>query len=351
MYPFMLAIRKAEKLTEGLTVCDKRKLCTMVLRRRRPQPRSPDRPTTPRRAAVVRHFSSNRAAKNNKTGEDEWNDAWETAWLPDDLSGKSSRAPWESDVNFSLSSTAENPQTTPSAPPEEIDAETQAFVEDMNDNWDHRKGKSVKSNVEKNAGSLESSSSSSSSSSLYSLENIKRDYRLTKQKIHAGLWVKEIEKFEESKLGNSISGSDDIEKLLDSASEIYLILRNNDFWRTQKFPALSSKNKPDGWETISKTPNGNVWDMSQREEDILVQEFERRIAFNKFQIASFIKTHIFSRRRPIDGWKYMIEVIGPNAKKGKGSVSRLPAVSDEATQPFREEKTTFPSPYSSSKGR
>ncbi|KAL0421126.1 UNVERIFIED_CONTAM: hypothetical protein Slati_3135500 [Sesamum latifolium] len=141
-------------------------------------------PTTTSAAAVVRHYSSNRAAKNNKTGEDEWNDAWETAWLPDDLSGKSSRAPWEADVTFSLPSTAENPQTRPSASPEGIDAETQAFVEDMNDNWDQRKGKSVKRNAEKNVGSLESSSSSSSS--LYSLENIKRDYRLTKQKIHAG---------------------------------------------------------------------------------------------------------------------------------------------------------------------
>ena len=57
------------------------------------------------------------------------------------------------------------------------------------------------------------------------------------------------------------------------------------------------------------------------------------------QIASFIKTHIFSRRRPIDGWKYMIEVIGPNARKGKGSVSRLPSLADPATQPFTEERT------------
>ncbi|KAH0764475.1 hypothetical protein KY285_000346 [Solanum tuberosum] len=44
------------------------------------------------------------------------------------------------------------------------------------------------------------------------------------------------------------------------------------------------KNKPDGWETTSKTQDGNIWEMSQREEDILVQEFERRIAFNKFQV-------------------------------------------------------------------
>ncbi|GJZ82797.1 hypothetical protein Tco_0647970 [Tanacetum coccineum] len=69
--------------------------------------------------------------------------------------------------------------------------------------------------------------------------------------------------------------------------------------------------------------------MSQREEDSLVHEYERRIAFSKFQIAScFIKQHIFSRRRPIDGWKYMIEELGPNAKR---SVSRLPSLADPAT--------------------
>ncbi|KAK6159976.1 hypothetical protein DH2020_003357 [Rehmannia glutinosa] len=307
-------------------------------------------PTTAAAAATtaVRPFSTNRTTKSNKTGEDEWNDAWETAWLPDDLSGKSPRAPWESDVNFSLPTTAENPQTTLSSPPEAIDPETQAFVEDMNDNWDQRKGKSVKKDADRNVGQSESSSSSSSSSALYSLENIKRDYRLTKQKVHAGLWVKEIEKLEEAKLGNSISGGDDIEKLLDSASEIF-DSANNDLGDPKT--GSEFKNKPDGWETISKAADGNIWDMSQREEDILVQEFERRIAFNKFQIASFIKTHIFSRRRPIDGWKYMIEEIGPNAKKGKGSVSRLPSVSDESTQPFKEEKASFASTYSSSKGR
>ncbi|WMV07698.1 hypothetical protein MTR67_001083 [Solanum verrucosum] len=137
------------------------------------------------------------------------------------------------------------------------------------------------------------------------------------------------------------------------------------------------KSKPDGWETTSKTQDGNIWEMSQREEDILVQEFERRIAFNKFQplylyevvvrsaytlpspdptcgiplIASFIKTHIFSRRRPIDGWKYMIEEIGPNARKGKGSVSRLPSIADASTRPFREEETSSNTTFPSNRGR
>ncbi|KAK3004370.1 hypothetical protein RJ639_019179 [Escallonia herrerae] len=114
---------------------------------------------------------------------------------------------------------------------------------------------------------------------------------------------------------------------------------NDDLNNSKVLGSSEYKNKPDGWETTAKAQDGNIWEMSQREEDILLQEFERRIAFSKFQIASFIKTHIFSRRRPIDGWKYTIEELGPNARKGKGSVARLPSLSDPSTQPFKEEKT------------
>ncbi|GJZ03045.1 hypothetical protein Tco_0521006 [Tanacetum coccineum] len=76
-----------------------------------------------------------------------------------------------------------------------------------------------------------------------------------------------------------------------------------------------SKNKPDGWETTSKgEEDGNIWEMSQREEDILSKETGRWM-------------------------KYMIEELGPNAKRGsKGSVSRLPSLADPATQPFTEDK-------------
>lgn len=52
-----------------------------------------------------------------------------------------------------------------------------------------------------------------------------------------------------------------------------------------KIPSSTEfKNKPDGWETTAKAQDGSVWEMSQREEDILIQEFERRIAFSKFQV-------------------------------------------------------------------
>ncbi|KAL3037051.1 hypothetical protein AAZX31_01G043700 [Glycine max] len=201
------------------------------------------------------------SSRKSRSGEDEWNEAWETAWLPDDLTPKT-RAPWESDVNFPSSS-------APAA--EDGDEETKAFVAEMNENWnERRKGSKEKEKREENG-------------ALYSLENMKNDYRLKKQRMHAGLWMKEIEKLEEAKLGDSdIAGGDDIQRLLDSCSDIFDPGNNN--LNNAHVQTSDFKNMPDGWETISKNQEGNVWEMSQREEDILLQEFERRIAYSKFQV-------------------------------------------------------------------
>lgn len=130
--------------------------------------------------------------------------------MPDDLSS-ANRAPWESDVNFPSS------DSSPAVVlPSDADAETKAFVEDMNENWGERS--KVSKSKELSLREKQRSEGGSADSSLYSLENIKKDYRLKKQRIHAGLWVKEIEKQEEAKLG----AGDDIERLLDTASEYVL---------------------------------------------------------------------------------------------------------------------------------
>ncbi|KAF2317209.1 hypothetical protein GH714_016799 [Hevea brasiliensis] len=281
------------------------------------------------------------STKSNKNDNDEWNDAWETAWLPEDITAKN-RAPWETDVNFPSKDSA-----VVLSP--EADAETKAFVEEMNENWNERR--KVTKTHQQQQRDKEGKTGPGDGTSLYSLENMKKDYRLKKQRIHAGLWMKEIEKQQEAKLGDSgLASADDIDRLLDSCSEIF-DTANNDLDNSRAPKSSEFKSKPDGWETTSKVQDGNIWEMSQREEDILLQEFDRRIAYSKFQIASFIKTHIFSRRRPIDGWKYMIEELGPNAKKGKGSVSRIPSLSDSSTQPFKEERTTVGNNFMPLKGK
>ena len=127
----------------------------------------------------------------SSAADDEWNDAWEAAWLPDDLSGQN-RAPWETDVNFSSPSSSTIPLPA--------DPEAKAFVEEMEESWnDRRKAKFSKE---------------------HSVEHVADDYRLKKQRTHAGLWMKEIEAMQEEKLRGPQTGfSSDIDRLLDSCSE------------------------------------------------------------------------------------------------------------------------------------
>ena len=69
--------------------------------------------------------------RNPKNADDEWNDAWETAWLPPDPPSENGRAPWETDENLSPAAAAEAVVI-----PSDADPETKVFVEDMNANWD-----------------------------------------------------------------------------------------------------------------------------------------------------------------------------------------------------------------------
>ncbi|KAF3773144.1 hypothetical protein EJ110_NYTH54370 [Nymphaea thermarum] len=243
-------------------------------------------------------------ALNNSSDSNEWNEAWESSWLPEDVVAQS-RAPWEVDVHADFTA-AEQPVVFPS----QLDSDTRAFVEEMSENWNQRRGS--KKPVERSAPRL-----------TLSEKDPLKDYRIRKQAVHAALWMKEIEKELEAKLGTP-AGRDDIDKLLDSCSEIFD--QGSNEIEGYEVPSTSQfNNKPEGWESTSKPQDGNVFNLTQKEDDILLQEFERRIAFTKFQVVSFIKSHIFSRRRPVDGWKYMIEELGPHAKSGKGSVARLPS--------------------------
>lgn len=276
-----------------------------------------------RRCSATAKTYLRRLSTKTSDGRDEWNDAWETAWLPEYLSAKN-RAPWEADVNFSIADT-----------PEALDPDTKAFVEDMSDNWEQRR-KKVGSKSKRQEEEERLLKMKEEGKSLYSLENVKMDYRVMKQRVHAGLWVKEIEKMEEAKLGDSSGGAgDDLDRFLDSASEyslplsfsrlnlitgarvLFLVIiacfriricqqsmsklrlvirmKPSNIKHTSCFcrifdskPTDSSdlKNKPDGWETTSKAQDGNIWEMTQREEDILLQEYERRIAFSKFQVST-----------------------------------------------------------------
>lgn len=140
------------------------------------------------------------------TGDDEWNDAWESVWLPND-------ALESSDITLPSAADA----TAAVAASSEIDADTKAFVAEMDERWNERRG------AKKSA----SPSTTSPPSNQKSKKKDADEYRVRKQRIHAGLWMKEIEKMEESRVGGdptAYAAGDDIDRLLDSAAEWVVII-------------------------------------------------------------------------------------------------------------------------------
>jgi len=116
------------------------------------------------------------------------------------------RASWETDVNFSSSTGMEI-------------AETKAFVEEMIDKWIERRKIQPQPQGDRNK---------NGSDSLYSLENMEKDYKLKKQRIHRGWWTMEIEKQQEevmnAMLGNSSPDENDWSNKKSIIMELILLL-------------------------------------------------------------------------------------------------------------------------------
>lgn len=160
-----------------------------------------------RRAHSTRSPSSS-SSSSSATGDDEWNDAWEMAWLPEDPSSRD-RAPWES-----------SDAAAAAASPADMDADTKAFVAEMDERWNERRAaRKLQQGTDQSADHSPAVADAAGSGAKSAAAD---DYRVRKQRIHAGLWMKEIEKMEEAKLGGPGAG-DDIDRLLDSCSEyVYL---------------------------------------------------------------------------------------------------------------------------------
>lgn len=166
----------------------------------------------------LRRLSTHRRAppppRSAATGDDEWNDAWETAWLPGDspASSPAPAAPWESPASASASSVV--PPIT-----DEVDPDTKAFVADMDERWAERRGASRRAPSQRASLAAEGGEGGAAAKKKAQAD----EYRTRKQRVHAALWVKEIEKMEEARLGGGGVGADDIDRLLDSCSEYVAI--------------------------------------------------------------------------------------------------------------------------------
>ncbi|OAE33707.1 hypothetical protein AXG93_2651s1200 [Marchantia polymorpha subsp. ruderalis] len=194
------------------------------------------------------------------------------------------------------------------------------------------------------------------------IDKLAERFKIRKQRVHAILWLKEIEKKEEAARGSPLE--DDIEKAFEQihgckqSRKSALDLLNVVLWAPTfviwgQFSSLDTLSKvraydsatnerhytlprtmpdftvqPEGWEGSVKAEGQNIDEVSAKEEKMMVEEFEHRMAFNKLQISGVIKTDKLSRVRPAEGWSYLVEELGEAGKRGRRGGRRFVAQAD-----------------------
>ncbi|KAM1245018.1 hypothetical protein ACFX2I_036262 [Malus domestica] len=116
---------------------------------------------------------------------------------------------------------------------------------------------------------------------VYTVERLAKDYRIMRQRVHAILWLKELEEEEGKKLGHPLD--DSVELLLDTCSEFF---NSHD----REFHVVSLTYKPDfkvmaeGWDGTTGDLDEVHCEISKKENEMLYQEFVQRMNFNKMKV-------------------------------------------------------------------
>ncbi|KAL3634780.1 Translation initiation factor eIF-2B subunit gamma [Castilleja foliolosa] len=173
---------------------------------------------------------------------------------------------------------------------------------------------------------------------VYTVERLAKEYRIMRQRVHAILWLKELEEEEEKKLGHPLD--DSVELLLDTCPEFF---NSHD----REFHVASLPYKPDfkvmpeGWDGTTRDPDEVHYEISMKEDEMLYQEFVQRMNFNKMKMANKVKCHKYSRKRPDEGWTFTVEKLGPRGKRGNGGGLKFISEPNGSSRPLNEFEKMF----------
>ncbi|KAL0434989.1 UNVERIFIED_CONTAM: hypothetical protein Sradi_0206800 [Sesamum radiatum] len=173
---------------------------------------------------------------------------------------------------------------------------------------------------------------------VYTVERLAKEYRIMRQRVHAILWLKELEEEEEKKLGRPLD--DSVEFLLDTCPEFF-ISHDREFHVASLPYKPDFKVMPEGWDGTTRDPDEVHYEISMKEDEMLYQEFVQRMNFNKMKMAKKVKCHKYSRRRPSEGWNFMVEKLGPRGKRGNGGGWKFISEADGSTRPLNEFEKMF----------
>lgn len=173
---------------------------------------------------------------------------------------------------------------------------------------------------------------------VYTVERLAKDYRIMRQRVHAILWLKELQEEEEKKLGRPLD--DSVELLLDSFPEFF---NSHD----REFHVASLPYKPDfkvmpeGWDGTTRDLDEVHYEISKKEDEMLYQEFVQRMNFNKMKMRGEVFRHKYSRRRSADGWNFTVEKMGPKGKRGAGGGWKFVSLPDGSSRPLNEKEKMY----------
>ncbi|GLT91599.1 hypothetical protein SLE2022_094790 [Rubroshorea leprosula] len=167
----------------------------------------------------------------------------------------------------------------------------------------------------------------------YTVERLAKDYRIMRQRVHAILWLKELEEEEEKRLGHPLD--DSVELLLDTCPEFF-ISHDREFHVASLPYKPDFKVMPEGWDGTTRDLDEVHYEISKKEDEMLYKEFVERMNFNKKKMAGEVKCHKYSRRRPDDGWKITVEKLGPKGKRGGGGGWKFVSMPDGSSRPLDE---------------
>ncbi|XP_059655016.1 protein GAMETE CELL DEFECTIVE 1, mitochondrial-like [Cornus florida] len=165
------------------------------------------------------------------------------------------------------------------------------------------------------------------------VEKLAKDYRIMRQRVHAILWLKELEEEEEKKLGHPLD--DSVELLLDTCPEFF-ISHDREFHIASLPYKPDFKVMPEGWDGTPRDRDEVHYEISMKEDEMLYQEFVQKMNFNKMKMAGKVKVHKYSRRRPSDGWNFTVEKLGPRGKRGSGGGWKFISMPDGSSRPLND---------------
>ncbi|CAM6109881.1 unnamed protein product [Calypogeia fissa] len=169
------------------------------------------------------------------------------------------------------------------------------------------------------------------------IDKLAETYRIRKQRVHAILWLKDLEK-EAVKQGKTLA--EDIEQ---SFEQIHGSYDKADNEHHSMLPSTKPdfSVQPEGWHGSVKAADQTMDEASAKEEKMMVEEFVQRMNFNKMQMAGIIKTDNTSRQRPAGGWSYLVEELGEEGKRGRRGGRRFIAQPDGSHRGLNDLEKVF----------